>query len=93
MGQRPLGRRPDRPQRMAPAGLPYAHRLSSPRNDVARPERPGASASNLRQARYRMCIYLHGGPLSCSANQQHQKKATYHVSSTYFFHSLHIMER
>lgn len=53
----------------------------------------GSSASNLRQARYRICIYLHDGPLSCSANQQHQKKATYHVSSTYFFHSLHIMER
>ena len=72
MGQRPLGRRPDRPQRMAPAGLPHAHRLSSPRNDVARPERPGASASNLRQARYRH-VYLYGGPLSCSASQHHQE--------------------
>lgn len=57
MGQRPLGRRPDRPQRMAPAGLPYAHRLSSPRNDVARPERPGGSTSKFRQARYRH-VYL-----------------------------------
>lgn len=54
-----------------PACLP-SHRLSSPYNDAARPKCPGASASNLRQARYRH-VYLYGGPLSCSASQHHQE--------------------
>lgn len=56
MGQRPLGRRPDRPQRMAPAGLPYAHRLSSPYNDAARPERLGAVLATSDRPAIAMCI-------------------------------------